>query len=163
MIKKQNVGNAGEYYLAARLSALDFTVTITLGRAEKYDILALSPSGRLIKISVKTTQRPDAKSFPMSSKDETGASDDFYYAFIRFNDFSEEPDFWIVPSLEFCPILREGHQEWLDTPGKDGQKHKTTSMRQFNVELNDNKKKTHPKWQKVLDKNYKNLEQLIIN
>ena len=35
-VQKQNVGNAGEYYIAARLSALNFTATITLGRAEKY-------------------------------------------------------------------------------------------------------------------------------
>lgn len=31
--QKQNVGNAGEYYVAARLSAMNFTATITLGRA----------------------------------------------------------------------------------------------------------------------------------
>lgn len=49
-LQKQNVGNAGEYLIASRLSALDYTVTITLGRAEKYDILALSPKGKLIKI-----------------------------------------------------------------------------------------------------------------
>jgi hypothetical protein len=42
--QKQNVGNAGEYYIASRLSAFNFIATITLGRAEKYDILALSPS-----------------------------------------------------------------------------------------------------------------------
>jgi hypothetical protein len=37
-MQKQNIGNAGEYYLAARLSAEDFTVTITLGRAGKNTI-----------------------------------------------------------------------------------------------------------------------------
>ncbi len=35
---KQNIGNSGEYFIAYKLSCLDFTVTITLGRAEKYDI-----------------------------------------------------------------------------------------------------------------------------
>ena len=43
-VQKQNVGNAGEYYIAARLSVLNFVTTITLGRAEKYDKLALSPN-----------------------------------------------------------------------------------------------------------------------
>jgi len=38
----------------ARLSALDFVVTITLGRAECYDILAVSPRGKVFKFSVKT-------------------------------------------------------------------------------------------------------------
>ena len=42
-IQKQNIGNAGEYYIAALLSALNFTTTLTLGRAERYDILAVAP------------------------------------------------------------------------------------------------------------------------
>src|SRR3989338_3445613 len=96
--QKQNVGNAGEYYIAARLSALNFTATITLGRAEKYDILALSPSGRLVKISVKATQVENASGFPLSVKDETCQADDFYYAFVKLNNFTKEPDFWIIPS-----------------------------------------------------------------
>ncbi len=36
-MQKQNIGNSGEYYIASRLSALDFIATITLGRAEKYE------------------------------------------------------------------------------------------------------------------------------
>lgn len=77
-IQKQNVGNAGEYYIASRLSAINFVTTITLGRAEKYDILALKPNGDLIKISVKATQLKDAKDFPLSAKDEHGAAVNFY-------------------------------------------------------------------------------------
>ena len=51
---KNNVWNAWEYYMAARLSAENFIATITLGRAERYDILAVSPKWRTVKISVKT-------------------------------------------------------------------------------------------------------------
>ena len=89
ILQKQNVGNAGEYFIASRLSALDYTVTITLGRAERYDILALSPKGKLIKISVKTTQLENSKRFPLSQKDEEGGSDDFYYAFVKLNNFEK--------------------------------------------------------------------------
>src|SRR3990167_4696838 len=92
-VQKQNIGNAGEYYIASRLSAENFVATLTLGRAEKYDILALSPSGKTIKLSIKTTYRETAKDFLLSAKDETGASDDFYYAFVRLNQFNKEPDF----------------------------------------------------------------------
>jgi hypothetical protein len=76
-IGKQNIGNAGEYYIAARLSAENFITTITLGRAEKYDILAVNPLGKTIKISVKTRYK-EVDRFPLSKKDETGGSDDFY-------------------------------------------------------------------------------------
>ncbi len=90
--QKQNVGNAGEYYIASRLSAVNFITTITLGRAEKYDILALNPSGKLYKLSVKTTQLVDARDFPLSVKDEDCQSGDFYYAFEKLNKFEKEPD-----------------------------------------------------------------------
>ena len=80
---KQNIGNAGEYYIASRLSAENFIVTITLGRAERYDILTINPKGKTIKISVKSRFDLNIKRFPLSNKDEKGGSDDFYYAFVR--------------------------------------------------------------------------------
>ena len=103
-MQKQNIGNAGEYYVASRLSALDFTATITLGRAEKYDILALSPDGKLSKISVKTTYLNSAHSFTLSQKDDSGQSKDFFYIFVRLNEFETEPDFWVIPS-NLCYIM----------------------------------------------------------
>lgn len=161
LLQKQNVGNAGEYYLAARLSALDFTATITLGRAEKYDILALGPKSKLVKISVKTTQRSDAKSFPLSVKDETGFSDDFYYAFIRLNDFKVEPDVWIIPSQVVCKHLKERHAHWLQTPGRKGKLHVDTPMRQFNLVSTDFEKAMYPTWESDLNKYHMNFEQII--
>src|SRR3989338_8460699 len=125
-VQKQNVGNAGEYYIAARLSALNFTATIPPGRAEKYDILALSPSGRLVKISVKATQNASATDFPLSAKDENGASDDFYYAFVKLNGFTKEPDFWIIPSAIVCPLVKSSQEKWMQTLGRSGKPHAET-------------------------------------
>lgn len=71
-IKKQNTGNAGEYYIASRLSAEDFTVTITLGRAEKYDIIAINPNGKTIKISVKSRYNVNIIRFPCPKKMKKG-------------------------------------------------------------------------------------------
>lgn len=161
MIQKQNVGNAGEYYLASRLSALDFTVTITLGRAEKYDILAVNPKGKVIKFSVKTTQISNAKSFPLSSKDEDGDKDDFYYAFIRLNDYSKEPDFWIIPSKIICPLLKKSHEIWLRTRGFKGRKHVDSSMRKLPIILEERHKNRYPNWESEITKYYKNLKQLL--
>jgi len=42
--------------------------------------LAINPKGRPIKISVKSGYRSDIQKFPLSEKDEKGATDDFYYA-----------------------------------------------------------------------------------
>lgn len=158
-LQKQNVGNAGEYYIASRLSAMDFTVTITLGRAERYDILALSPTGKLIKISVKTTQIKDAKRFPLSQKDENGESEDFYYAFVKLSDFSKEPDVWIIPSKIVCPLLRYSHEFYMQNPGKAGQMHNDSTMRILPVEMNGISNQAYPNWEKDVLKYYKNFSQ----
>lgn len=161
-IQKQNVGNAGEYYIASRLSALDYTVTITLGRAEKYDILALSPKGNLIKISVKTTQVEKAKDFPLSVKDENGESKDFYYAFVKLWGFKSEPDFWIVPSEILCPLLKNSHKKWTNTLNKKGGNHGHSDVRLFPFELTKGQKQYYPEnWEEEVKKYYKNLRQLI--
>ncbi len=54
MVKAQNIGNAGEFYVASLLSAYDCVVTITLGRAEGFDLLVVNPKGHPLKIQVKT-------------------------------------------------------------------------------------------------------------
>ena len=160
--QKQNVGNAGEYYIAARLSALDCTVTITLGRAEKYDILALSPSGRLVKISVKARQEENATKFPLSARDETGAADDFYFAFVKPNGFAREPDFWIIPSKIVCPLIRQAHKKWENTPGRNNRPHGKSTVRILPIELRGNERIYYPgEWTTEVKKYYKNLEQLL--
>jgi hypothetical protein len=161
-LQKQNVGNAGEYYIASRLSAINFTVTITLGRAEKFDILALGPKGKLVKISVKTTQLENAKDFPLSAKDEVGASDDFYYAFVKLNKFLKEPDFWIIPSTVVCPLLKNSDEIWLRTPGKNDREHKGSTMRILPIEVRKSQLHLYPeKWSEDVTQYYKNLNQLI--
>ena len=155
-IQKQNVGNAGEYYIAARLSAMDFTATLTLGRAEKYDILALSQTGRIVKISVKTTQRDNAKDFPLSNKDKKGASDDFFYVFVILNKFLKEPDFWVIPSKIVCSLVTESHKKFLAMGNKDN------SIRLLPVKLTKGAKLLFPEdWEGEVPKYYKNLKQLL--
>jgi len=158
-LQKQNVGNAGEYFIASRLSALDYTVTITLGRAERYDILALSPQGKLIKISVKTTQLENSKRFPLSQKDEEGASDDFYYAFVKLNNFKKDPDIWIIPSKVVCPLLKYSYEFYLKNPGKEGQQHNDSSMRILPVEI-ETPNPAYPDWEKNVQKYHTNFGQL---
>lgn len=162
MLNKQNVGNAGEYYVASRLSALDFTATITLGRAEKYDVLALSPKGRLVKISVKTTQLVNAKDFPLSIKDEMGAEKNFYYVFVKLNNFTKDPDFWVIPSTVVCPVLKRSEELWMKTPGRNNRVHNSSPMRILPIEARESQIPMYPKdWNEEVKKYYKNLEQLV--
>lgn len=160
-IQKQNVGNAGEYYIATRLSAINFIATITLGRAEKYDVLALSPKGKVFKLSVKATQVENTKGFPLSVKDETGQSDDFYYAFVKLNQFEREPDFWIIPSKVVCPLIRIAHKKWEKTPGRNNRKHGISTVRWLPFDVRGSDERYYPKeWNDEIKQYYKNLKQL---
>lgn len=161
-LQKQNIGNAGEYYLASRLSSENFIATITLGRAERYDILAINPMGKAVKISVKTRYLLGAIDFPLSEKDEHGGADDFFYAFVRLNEFKNEPDFWIIPSARVNMILKESEKLYRSTPGKKGQQRKGTSLRILPLITSNFYRSLYPKnWEDELKGYYKNLDQLI--
>jgi len=160
-MQKQNIGNAGEYYIASRLSAENFIATITLGRAERYDILAINPSGKTIKISVKTRYLLGAIDFPLSEKDEHDGADDFFYAFVRLNEFKTEPEFWVIPSKRVNAILEESEKLYRSIPGKKGQVRKGTSLRILPLIASNFYKCLYPKdWEKELKNYYKNIEQL---
>ena len=160
-IQKQNIGNAGEYYIASRLSAENFIATITLGRAENYDILALSPKNRSIKISVKTRLKKEASAFTLSNKAEKHHDKDFYYILVRLYEFKKEPEFWVIPSKRVCEVITESHRKWLSTPGKKGQKRNDTSMRKIPIVLRESERQLYPKdWEEELEGYYKNLRQL---
>ena len=160
-LDKQNIGNAGEYYIASLLSAYGFTATITLGRAEKYDILALSPKGRTIKISVKTRIKENIKRFPLSKKDEKGGDTNSYYAFIRLNELKKEPDFWIIPGKRVGKLIKNAHKKYLATPGKRVKQRKDTNLRNLWIKMTKTSKPLFPKdWGQELTTYYKNIKQL---
>ena len=161
-MQKQNIGNAGEYYFAARLSAENFIATITLGRAEKYDILALGPKGRSIRLSIKAQLLGTSKSFPLSEKNEEGSSDDFYYVFIRLNEFKKEPDFWVIPSNVVCHVLKTSHTKWLKGHGKNGHVRNNSSLRKLPLVVPGSLAELYPEnWEDELRGYYKNIKQLV--
>jgi len=47
---RQNIGNAGEFYVAFLLSAKNCVVTVTLGRNEGFDLMVVNPKGNMVKI-----------------------------------------------------------------------------------------------------------------
>lgn len=160
-IGKQNIGNAGEYYIASRLSAENFIATITLGRAEKYDILTVNPRGKAIKISVKTRYKNEDR-FPLSKKDETGGSDDFYYAFICLNEFVIEPQFWIIPSKRVNEIISYAADDhFFHKVRQDGEKYNDVGIRNLWLKINKTNRDTYPKdWEQELKNYEKNINQL---
>jgi hypothetical protein len=68
----------------------------------------------------------------MKDKHERLISDSLFYCFVDFGEGREDnTTTYVVPSLVVATVLREAHQHWLKTPGKQGQAHKDTVLRRF--------------------------------
>jgi hypothetical protein len=150
----QNVGNAGEYYIAARLSAENFITTITLGRAQRYDLLVVNPAQQPLKLSVKTRLHDDTESFLLHANDENEPADDLFYCFVRLNNFESEPDFWIVPSKRVVEVISNLHLSYIES-------HNDNTMRAFFTCSPDKYATALPSnWIDEVNGYYKNIEQL---
>jgi len=136
-----NIGNAGEYFIASVLSSKGYIVTITLGRAEAYDIIAIRPDGKTIKIQVKTAWY-DNNYFRLSLKDTKERDMDYFYAFVTLKENKKPWEYFIVPAKIVSKSVEEAHNFWLSCPGKKGQKHNENPVRLFRSKPD----KWCPKW-----------------
>ncbi len=124
-------GISGEYFVAAELSKRGYIASITLRNTRGVDILASNvETSRTAAIQVKTNQG-SKKAWILNEKAEKFSSPNHYYVFVSLRTTTGYPEFHIVPSSEVARYVKEGHSSWLRTPGKKGQIHKDTPMRQF--------------------------------
>ena len=152
-----NIGNAGEYFIASILSSRGYVATITLGRAEVYDIIAIRPDGKTIKLQVKTAWH-DNNCFRLTQKDEKEINTEYFYAFVTLKENKESWDYYIVPAKIVAKNVREAHKKWLNTLGRYGQKHNDNLVRVFRVKPS----KWCPAWftQDLINKYKNNLSAL---
>ncbi|WP_082374067.1 hypothetical protein [Ardenticatena maritima] len=130
-LPKGLTGVAGEYFVAAELSRLGYVASITLRNTRGIDILVSNATAtRQVAIQVKTNQKSKPE-WVLNKKVETFYSDNLFYVFVNLKSPNERPDFYIVPSKVVANFVRTDHQNWLETPGKDGQPHKDNPVRKF--------------------------------
>lgn len=130
-----STGNAGEYFVAGELERRGFTVAVPMSNVRDFDILAINRNTyQQYAIQVKTTSYK-RKKWTLSKKNESLVGDNIVYFFVALNDL-EAPEFHIVPSKMVSEIVKRDYQEWLNTPGKNGQQHNDTSIRNF-TDYND--------------------------
>jgi hypothetical protein len=124
-------GVAGEYFVAAELSRRGYIASISLRNTRGIDILATNQDGsRSITIQCKTNQST-ARKWLLNEKSEEFVSKDHFYVFVALGKPTDRPRFHIVPSRVVAERIKKGHRKWLETPGKKGQKHQDSNMRQF--------------------------------
>lgn len=123
-------GCAGEYLVAGELSRRGYIASITLRNSRGVDILVTNEkASRTAAIQVKT-RYSKGTAWVMNEKAERYHAPNLFYAFVSLN-YGEPADFYIVPSLDVAAFVKKHHRRWLKTPGRKGQKHNQTTMRQF--------------------------------
>jgi hypothetical protein len=124
---------AGEHYVMSRLLRRGLIAALAPRGAPNADILVSTETGdRLCAVQVKTRSgRGGQGGWPMNAKHERIASPTLLYVFVDYGD--EEvlgwPTCYILPSAIVATVLKISHQRWLDTPGKKGQPHGHSDIR----------------------------------
>lgn len=141
MAEKNNIsiGNAGEYFVAGELERRGFSVALPLSNVKDFDILAINrKTYKQFAVQVKTTTY-NHKRWTLSAKNENLFGDNIIYVFVSLNELNS-PEYHIVPSKIVAETIYENHFKWLNSPGKNGQKHNDTPIRNFfdsdNIYLN---------------------------
>lgn len=131
-LSKGITGIAGEYFVAAELSLRGYMASITLRNNDSIDIHAskLDENDKIFAIQVKTAQVNNRK-WILNKKVENKFSKSLFYIFVGLNGLNQRPDYYIVPSIELAGMVKKTHQEWLNTPGKNGEKHVDSDVRNF--------------------------------
>lgn len=124
-------GVSGEYFVAAELSKRGYIASLTLRNTKGVDILCSSSDAtKTVGIQVKTN-RGSERSWILNQKVESYFAPNLFYVFVNLHNNQKQPDFFIVPSRIVAKHAKQSHENWLNTPGKKGQKHKDNPMRKF--------------------------------
>jgi len=125
-----SIGNSGEYFVAGELERHGFTAAIPMSNVKDFDILAINrKTYNQFAIQVKTTSSKK-RVWTLGPKNAELMGDNIVYIFVVLNGL-DVPEYHIVPSRIVAETITREHQEWLDTPGKNGQKHNDNSIRKF--------------------------------
>ena len=125
-----STGNCGEYFVAAELERRGFTVAVPMSNVENFDILAINRTTfHQIAIQVKTN-KDNNKEWILKDKAEKLVEDNIYYIFVVLNGL-DNPEYHIVSSKTVADYVYSNYRQWLDTPGRNGAKHKDTTIRKF--------------------------------
>ena len=126
-----STGNSGEYFVAGELERRGYTVGVPMSNVEKFDILAINrETGHQFSVQVKTTHSANKKWTLTKKNEEFSKETNKVYIFVTLSGLGT-PEYHIVPWNGVAKQIKEGHQNWLKTPGRKGQKHKDNPIRTF--------------------------------
>lgn len=124
-------GDASQFFIAGELCRRGIVAVITMGNCPNTDILCSNSAGtKSVHIQVKTFV-PGNRTCSIGLKAEKDYGENFFWVLggIPEPDEQKEFEFFIIPSNVMAKNVKESHQLWLDTKGKNGQPHKDGKFR----------------------------------
>lgn len=132
--RTNELGVSGEYFVIAELTRQGYVASLTSKNTKAIDILASSKDGRrCVSIQVKSCSNNKLNTWKLNEKVEAINSDNIFYVFVNLNE-GNSPVYFIVPSGYVAETVKNNHQEWLNTPNKQGGRHNDTPMRTFRID-----------------------------
>lgn len=126
------IGAAGEHFVLCQLLRRGWIAALAPKGVPNADIIVTDIDGnRQCAIQVKTRSRGSDKGWHMGQKHEEIVSQHLFYCFVDLEEEATLPIIYVIPSAIVAAVLKEAHQLWLDTPGRNGQAHNDTKMRRL--------------------------------
>lgn len=127
-------GNAAQLLVASELNRRGWSAAVTLGNTPHVDVLCSNHDGnRFAFIQVKSFHIKN-KSCAIGKKAENLYNKNFFWVVVGLSDKEDEKDvFYIIPAKEMSENIKDSHQQWLNTPGKNGVQHNDNSLRKLSV------------------------------
>jgi hypothetical protein len=126
---KSHRASASQFYVAAELCRRGLVANVTLGNCPNVDVLCTNKSAnRFAHIQVKTFV-PGNRTCSVGIKAEKDYGKSFFWvlAGIPTPEQSAAFSYYVIPSREMSRNVREQHEVWTATPGKNGRKHDGTT------------------------------------
>ena len=128
---KSSRGNSSQFFVAGELCRRGYSAVVTLGNTPNTDILCTNIAGtKFVHIQVKTYV-PGNRTCSVGLKSEKYFGKNFFWVLGGIPKPSQNSDFeyYVIPSSIMAKNVIKAHQLWLETPGKNGQPHKETTVR----------------------------------
>lgn len=120
------IGNAGEYFVVAELLKQGVIAALAPRNAPAFDILA-THLGKTVRIRVKT--KTDGYDIWQWSVKKDGSifrdlqTEDDFTVLVNLTTETKDMEYFILTTSRVNDWLVADFEEWLATPGKDGQPH----------------------------------------
>jgi hypothetical protein len=128
-LTKTLIGPSGEHFVLSCLYRQGVLAALAPPGTAQVDVLVLSPDGKTVAatLQVKTSTGGAKSGWQFNKKHEHIVEERLFYALVDFK--ADPPVTYVLPSATVAQVLRLAHKAWLNTPGKSGEAHGSTSMR----------------------------------